>query len=327
MNDPGLPDYSGYLHVAAAVIEDHDGRILLARRPVHLHQGGLWEFPGGKVEPGEDVRIALERELAEELGIKVTRAVPLIRIPYEYPDRRVLLDVWRVTAFENTPHGAEGQTIRWVEPAELRDYDFPAANSPIIAAAILPERYLITPEPGGRERWPAFLTQLEGLMASGLRLIQFRAKGLVEKDFRALAQQVLTLGRERGVTVLLNTSPELARELDADGLHLSTSHLRQLQQRPLADHKWLAASCHNLEELQLAMALNVDFVVISPVCPTTSHPGQKGMGWDAFHRLTERSSIPVYALGGMKESDVETALANGGQGIAAITALWQRATV
>lgn len=323
MNDFGMPDYAGYLHVAAAVIEDDGGRILLARRPAHLHQGGLWEFPGGKVEPCEEVRVALARELEEEVGIRVTRATPLIRIPYAYPDRRVLLDVWRVTGFDNTAHGAEGQTIRWVESTTLYEYDFPAANRPIVAAAMLPSRYLITPEPGRREQWPEFLLQLEKRMESGLRLIQFRAKTLCDEDFRELAQRVLTLGRERGVTVLLNSSPELACELDANGLHLSASRLRQIDERPLPENKWLAASCHNLQELELAMAINADFAVLSPVMVTTSHPEQKGIGWDAFHLLTERSTIPVYALGGMTEDDIETALAHGGQGIAAITALWK----
>ncbi len=320
----GSSDYSGYLHVAAAVIKDRDERILLARRPAHLHQGGLWEFPGGKVETGENVRMALTRELHEELGIRLTHASPLIRIPYTYPDKRVLLDVWQVSAFENVAHGAEGQVIRWVESAKLRDYDFPAANYPIVTAATLPSHYLITPEPGGSHKWPAFLAKLEALMLSGVRLIQLRAKMLSAEDYKRLALKVVSLGRERGVIILLNTIPEVASECDADGLHLSSRQLHQLSKRPLAQHKFLSASCHNLEELRYAMAINVDFAVVSPVMPTTSHPEQKGIGWAAFHRLSEESQIPIYALGGMSEEDIETARTHGGQGIAAITGIWQR---
>ncbi|HET8700475.1 MAG TPA: NUDIX domain-containing protein, partial [Nitrococcus sp.] len=85
------------VHVAVGVITDAAGRVLICRRDVQRHQGGLWEFPGGKVEPGEDVRTALGRELAEEVGICPEQARPLIRVPYRYPDQEVLLDVWRVT--------------------------------------------------------------------------------------------------------------------------------------------------------------------------------------------------------------------------------------
>jgi 8-oxo-dGTP diphosphatase len=290
----GLPDYSGYLHVAVAVIEDPAGRILLARRPQHLHQGGLWEFPGGKVESGEDVRSALVRELEEEVGITLTCASPLIRIPYAYPDRKVLLDVWRVSAFENVAHGAEGQVIRWVEPNALHDYDFPEANRPIITAAMLPSRYLITPDPGGPDDWPAFLSHLHTLIDHGIRLVQLRAKSLTDNEYRLLARKVIAIGRARGATIMLNASLEYVREFDADGLHLSSSQLRHLEERPLDHRRWLSASCHNLAELQHAMAVGVDFAVLSP----------------------------VNALGGMSEADIEIAKAYGGQGIAAITGLW-----
>ena len=322
----GFPDYSDYLHVAAAVIEDPAGRILLARRPEHLHQGGLWEFPGGKVESGEDARTALVRELEEEVGITVTRASPLIRIPYTYPDRKVLLDVWRVSAFDNLAHGAEGQVIKWVQPDSLRDYDFPAANQPIVTAAMLPSCYLITPDPGKPDDWPAFLSRLEAIIDDGIRLIQLRAKSLTDDEYRQLARRVIVLARHKGATVLLNAPVEYANELDADGVHLSSSCLRQLLQRPLAKSKWVSASCHNLGELQQAMAVGVDFAVFSPVNQTTSHPEVQALGWDTFHCMTEQSSIPLYALGGMSEADIKIAWEHGGQGIAAISALWWKVT-
>jgi 8-oxo-dGTP diphosphatase len=147
MNSQHRNTHDEYLHVAAAVVVDSAARILIARRHDHLHQGGLWEFPGGKVESGESVPAALARELNEELGIRVKQARPLIRIPYRYPDRNVLLDVWRVEQFEGEAHGAEGQPLRWVAAEELCEFEFPAANRPIVTAARLPSAYLITPEP------------------------------------------------------------------------------------------------------------------------------------------------------------------------------------
>src|SRR5690606_2777302 len=128
----------------------------ISLRPAHAHQGGLWEFPGGKVDADEDAFAALARELDEELGIAITSARPLIRIPHSYPDRQVLLDVWRVSSFVGTPYGREGQRIAWVAPAKLDASVFPAANGPIVTAARLPDRYLITPEPG-----EDFLVRLE----------------------------------------------------------------------------------------------------------------------------------------------------------------------
>lgn len=120
------------LHVAAAVIYNPQGSILIARRPSDKHQGGLWEFPGGKVEVHETARQALDRELLEELGIQVTAAQPLIQIPYEYPERHVLLDVFNVTAFIGEARGCEGQPLVWVDVSQLAEYAFPAANRPII---------------------------------------------------------------------------------------------------------------------------------------------------------------------------------------------------
>lgn len=317
-----LPDYAAYLHVAAAVIEDGSGRILIARRPQHLHQGGLWEFPGGKVEADETVYDALARELKEELGIQVTAAKPLIRIPYDYPDRKVLLDIMRVTAFENEPHGAEGQDIAWVERDALQDYEFPAANGPIVTAARLPHRYLITPEPGDATSWPAFLTQLEHVMENGIRLVQFRATTLDKKSYLELSQKVIALGKKKGSQVLLNSPPETAMALLADGVHLSASRLMSLKQRPLDTQHWVAASCHNMNELQHAQAIGLDFVVVSPVKRTASHPHAMPVGWSGFHYLTEHSRLPVFALGGMSEADLKDVWDNGGQGIAAIRSLW-----
>jgi 8-oxo-dGTP diphosphatase len=324
MTAPRLPDYAAYLHVAAAVIEDSEGRILLARRPLHLHQGGLWEFPGGKVESDEPVYDALVRELEEELGITVRGAVPLIRIPYHYPDRNVLLDIWRVTAFDNTPHGAEGQVVAWVARSELANYEFPAANAPIVTAARLPHRYLITPEPGGAAAWPAFLSRLEQAINGGIRLVQFRAKSLDVAQYRQLARQVIELGQRMGAQVLLNAPAEMAVSLQANGVHLSASRLMALQQRPLDVQHWVAASCHNLDELRHAMSIGVDFVVASPVNTTASHPAASAIGWHGFQLLTEHSQIPLFALGGMSEADLDLAWKHGGQGIAAIRALWPK---
>jgi 8-oxo-dGTP diphosphatase len=308
------------LAVAAAVIVGPDGRILISRRHDHLHQGGLWEFPGGKQEPGEDARQALRRELHEELGIEVLQARPLIRVLHDYGDRRVLLDVWRVEAFSGTPQGREGQPLAWVTPDELGRYDFPAANRPILRAARLPDRYLITPEPGPDS--DAFLGQLEVSLARGIRLLQLRAKSLSPDAYTRLAARVVPLAREQGARVLLNGPAELVRELGAAGLHLSSAALRQCQERPLPEDYWLCASCHDDIELGRAVRLGADCALLSPVQATASHPGVAPLGWAAFQALTDPCPLPVYALGGLGPADLETAWHHGAQGIAAIRGLW-----
>ena len=120
------------VHVAVGVVQDNNGRLLIAQRAEGAHQGGLWEFPGGKVEAQETARQALDRELKEELGIGVKRARPLIKIPHQYVDKTVLLDVFLIDLFNGKARGLERQPIAWVLPSELNDYVFPKANAAII---------------------------------------------------------------------------------------------------------------------------------------------------------------------------------------------------
>ena len=116
------------------VVVDDKGRVLVALRPADKHQGGRWEFPGGKVEAGETVTAALARELEEEIGIAVAASVPLVVVEHDYGDKHVCLDVHLVTAYRGTATGREGQPLRWLAPSELDAAEFPAANAPIIEA-------------------------------------------------------------------------------------------------------------------------------------------------------------------------------------------------
>ncbi len=305
-------------HVVAAAIFNKRGKLLLALRSAHLHQGGLWEFPGGKVEAGEDVRSALARELHEELGITVTRARPLMRIPHRYANKAVLLDVWRVDDFANEAHGREGQHLEWVALNKLRDKNYPAANLPVITALELPSLYLISEEPADL---PTFLATLEAWLKSGARLIQLRAKSLGEDAYAALAGKALALCKNYNAQLLLNAPVQTVTELDAPGIHLSSAQLLGFEKRPLGKEKWVAASCHNAAELAHALAIGVDFVVVSPLLPTTSHPGAATLGWAGLRTLTEQATVPVYALGGMRPEQLETAWQHGAQGIA-VRGVW-----
>lgn len=126
------------IHVAVGVIFDNQqaDQILIAKRPQHLHQGGLWEFPGGKVTAGETVDQALKRELFEELGITVTQSQPLMQVEHNYSDKQVFLDIWTVTQYSGEASGLEGQECQWVAMQQLlcaeSKYQFPEANKPIL---------------------------------------------------------------------------------------------------------------------------------------------------------------------------------------------------
>ncbi|MES9903353.1 MAG: Nudix family hydrolase [Sedimenticola sp.] len=310
------------IHVTVAVIEDDRGRVLLSRRREGTHQGGLWEFPGGKLEPEETLSQALRREIHEELGIDIVTHRPLIRITHQYSDRTVVLDVHRVTHFSGSPEGMEGQPLAWVAPVDLPDYPLPAADHPIVTALSLPTTYLITGEEPLQQ--PQFYARLSTALAEGRKLIQLRAPGLGEKEYRQLAHSAADLCSERGAQLLLNAPPEWVGEVGAAGVHLNSRRLMALNERPLSKECLVAASCHNREELQQAERIGVDFVVLSPVLATASHPGAVTLGWEKFSELVESVSIPVYALGGVTLGMSEQVLNAGGQGVAAIRGLWPK---
>ncbi len=313
------------IHVIAAVIRDPQSRILIAKRPDHVHQGGLWEFPGGKLEGDEGRFDGLVRELREELGITVTRARPLLDIRHDYPDKSVRLDVWLVTDFDGEAHGAEGQPVRWVSSSELDSFEFPAANAPIVQAAQLPERYLITPDMNDEQ---ALFTGLQRAREAGIRLVQLRQTQLSGSAYRGLVERVLErFGADFQWMVKGNEPPEWP----GVGWHLTGRQLRALfplspalsregrGSRPAL----LAASCHDAEELAMAAELGVDFVTLSPILPTASHPDASPLGWERARELIEQVNMPVYLLGGLGPGELAEAFSVGAQGVAGIRRLWE----
>ncbi|MCG6986535.1 MAG: Nudix family hydrolase [Thiocapsa sp.] len=308
------------IHVMVGALSDAAGRVLVTKRADHLHQGGLWEFPGGKLERGESPERGLARELAEELGIRVRASRPLIRVRHDYADRRVLLDVRRVHGYDGVPVGQEGQPLAWLRPESMDPDCFPAADRPIIAALRIPDLFLIT----GRDPvQPAvFLKRLERALESGLSLIQLRAHALPAPDYRDLAQRAFSLCERAGARLLLNRDPAQTIGLPRHGLHLTTRTLMRLTERPGRPDDLVGASCHNAAELAQAARLGLDYGVVSPIRRTASHPGAEPLGWRGLAELSEAAVLPVYALGGLTTADLEVAIAHGAQGVAAIRGLW-----
>jgi len=306
--------------VAVGIIENAQHRILVARRPEHKHQGGKWEFPGGKIHVGEAVHDALARELHEELGITLRGACPMQRVRHDYADRSVLLDVWRVTDYTGELRGREGQPLRWLMPQELVSLDLPDADLPIVRALQLPLHYLITDS--RRYGKTGMLALIERALHAGARLLQLREPHMSIEEYTDYAHSVIALTRRFGARVLLNADPSLVGVCGADGVHLSGRRLMDLSERPLSLSCLVAASCHNRAELVQASLIHVDFSVLSPVLPTASHPQVTPLGWAGFQHLRLHSDVPVYALGGMQPDNLNMARQMGAQGLAMIQGLW-----
>lgn len=307
------------VQVAVGVVQNAQGDILIARRPDTAHQGGLWEFPGGKVDPGETLDKAFTRELLEELAIEVHGSSPLIEIHHDYPDKSVWLEVRRITRFSGEPKGNEGQPVRWVSPSDLPRFDFPAANRPIVNALRLPDEMLVTGPAKSDQEW---LARLESALKRGVLMVQCRWPNSDPDAYRARFQAALALCRKHGVPLIANCPVEHWIE-EADGLHLSSHQLFHCTQRPVPLSVWLGASCHNEAEIEQAQAIGVDYVTVSPVMATGSHPEAEPLGWDHFAQLTKLARVPVYGLGGLQPSDKDKVKRAGGQGIAGIGYAWR----
>jgi len=311
--------------VAVGIIENAQHQVLVAQRPEHKHQGGKWEFPGGKIHVGEAVHEALARELHEELGITLRAACPLQRVRHAYPDKRVLLDVWRVTDYTGEMHGREGQPLRWVTPLDLNDLDLPVADLPIVRTLQLPSLYLITDS--RRYGKAGMLVLIERALIAGARLLQLREPQMSAEEYTEYARTVTELAHRYSARVLLNADPSLVAACGADGVHLNSRRLMALQGRPLSQACLVAASCHDIAELVQASRIGADFAMLSPVLPTSSHLHATPLGWDGFLRVRMHSDVPVYALGGMLPEHLHLARAMGAQGLAMIQGLWEASSV
>ena len=305
------------VHVAVGIVVNNDRQVLVSLRHPDSHQGGLWEFPGGKLKLGESVLQGLKREFAEELGIYLERCFPIKKILHHYSEKSVLLDVWQITEFRGQAIGLEGQSVEWRYLSELQVKDFPPANSPILRLLKLPEAIAITPEIEEEEKVEQVILDL---LTQQVKVIQFRQSHLDSETYLhwfELAQGVCS-----GTDVELMFSSHFAGLpllKTPAGFHANSARLMEMRERPVPDELLFSASCHNQQELKQAEKLNVDFAYLSPVKPIEKYHGSNSIGWKGFETLVEQVSVPVYALGGMCVSDVSKARQHGGQGIAGIS--------
>jgi 8-oxo-dGTP diphosphatase len=296
--------------VAVGVLRDEHGRILLARRPPGAHQGGLWEFPGGKLHDGESVREALQRELHEEIGVRVGAAEPLIRVRHDYLDRCVLLDVWEITGYEGKVHGREGQPLEWAAPEHLRHYPLPPADRPIINALLMPNVYRVLAFQASPSAQGAGLSEMIG-PTTGTLCLRLAEHSAVRR--LALWKLAGSLATSQGVRLVVDLDIDLARQLGAAGVQLGTRHLRELRQRPVGEDFLLGALCQEPRDLLHAAELGMDYVLWG------APGGMRGSAWERLVPWLDGLALPVYVPG--VGQSLEEVRAHGARGVFAEVAV------
>jgi 8-oxo-dGTP diphosphatase len=296
--------------VAAAVIERPDGAFLLACRPEGKPYPGYWEFPGGKIEPGEEPRAALDRELKEELGIDVREATPWITRVYAYTHANVRLHFFRVTAWDGEPRPLEDQGIAW-QRVEAPDVSpMLPANAPVLSALALPALMVVSNASEiGVDAWAL---RFSARVVAERMLVQIREKGFEPQRVQFLLSRALTRGTPFGAVVVVNS--DCGTWPQADGVHLASRALMAAAERPAG--RIVGASCHDAAEVAQAVRLGMDYMVVGPVKDTPSHPGAAALGWTGFAALVRDCPIPAYAIGGLARADLAEARRHGAHGVA-----------
>lgn len=298
--------------VAAAVIE-RPGQFLLAQRPEGKPYSGYWEFPGGKIEPGEDPRAALVRELREELGIEVREATPWITRIYAYTHATVRLHFFRVAEWTGEPQPLEDQDIRWQSVGAPDVSPMLPANAPVLAALGLPPVMVVSDAARmGIDEWVAALS--ERALAEPM-LVQVREKAMDRQKVQHLLSRVLARAEPSGSRVVVNSDNGSFPQ--CDGVHLTSRALVAAGARPPG--RLAGASCHDEAELAHAAALGLDYAVLGPVAPTASHPQAASLGWERFGALARDRPMPVYAIGGLARADLAEARRHGAHGVALLS--------
>lgn len=321
-----LTKNKNYVRVAVGVIIAADGAVLLSSRPADKPWAQWWELAGGKIEAGESVFDALQRELKEEIGITITAATPWVKYVHEYAVNIVELNFYRVTAWQGEPTPLEQQRVAWHYPG----LPIPLAIGPILPATFpilrwlqLADRYLIS-SIGGVAGIAPWLQRLKAALEDGVGLVQFREPtwAATEAELFEVLQQTVALCDQYGAYCLLNSVHPTAWLPHTDGLHLrsrdAAALLAQQQSAPITPDQLLAVSTHNAAEIAQAKQLKSDFIVLGHVLPTPSHPDAPPLGWEQFAVLAAEAGRPVFALGGQSADTAAVARAHGAHGIAAL---------
>lgn len=307
------------IDVAVAVVFNTHGQVLWGCRPEGKPYAGYWEFPGGKVEPDETVWQALVRELKEELDITALEGGPWFRIEHDYEHANVRLHLYRVWRFDGSPKSLENQRFTW---ASLDSSDLSPilpATEPLLPKLAQPTVMALSNYEAGFEACAKRLEQ--GLSRATMPIyVQFREKTLKGDALIQAFEHCYGLCQKTGQAMLLNSDTwiNLAVHLDAlpCPLHLTQAHLLSGQFQGV---QCAGASVHDTDSLHMAFDRGLSYAVLGAVKPTSSHPGQPGLGWQGFLDSALGARLPVFAIGGLAWGDMPNARRHGAHGIAMLS--------
>ena len=303
--------------VTIGIVENSSGHLLLAKRANSQHLAGKWEFPGGKLAVHESFKMALRRELLEEVGIQVTETQKIIEFNYQYVDRDIHFQVYKINQYVNSISAKESQLIRWEKLCDLNMVQFPAANKAIIDALQLPNLYMIADQSHAEDY---VLGDVQQQLKNGIKIIQYRAHQLTRSEYTDTAIKIRKLCEHHDAMMVCNCELSWINDIAPHAVHLNSKRLRNVYQLKNSNtQNYFSASCHSKQEIELANQLGVRCILLGPVHYTASHPNTTYLQWEGFNQLCSKSNVPVYALGGVAKEDVPLAIAHGAQGIAGIS--------
>ena len=307
--------------VVVGIIENARGQILLGRRSKKSKLApGQWELPGGKIEPSETASKALVRELNEELGITVSCSLPWLIQKHLYSYIEIRLFIRRVRFWSGNIQSLVHDQLIWWDPSERAPEPLISSMCSIVQALRLPNVMGITCTKEFGEAHQ--LSLLEASLKRGLRFVQIRESLLEGTRKEAFYQAVLSHCQLNQALCVVNEPLSYQLPSGAHGWHLTAKRLSSLEQRP-DTNLLIGASVHHQDDLEKARQLNLDYVLLSPVLPTQTHPGATNLGWKKFNAFVSHSGLPAYALGGLSESMLNIAFENSAHGIAGIRSIWQ----
>lgn len=292
--------------VAVGVLLRPDGAVLLADRPAGKPYAGYWEFPGGKVEPGESVAQALARELHEELGVDIGPATPWVRFEFDYPHAYVRLHFCRVYAWHGVPASREGQRLAFFRLDE-------AAPAPLLPAAVPALRWLRLPESAA---WVDLaqqpLADVDAALARGLRLILLRGAAQ-SRDASVLADLQARAAAFGALLVADDAAAAIDGQWVAEDAIASSTRVSAAQ--------WLGAAVSARAGIDAAARQAMDFTLLGPVLPSNGNEGAP-LGWHGVQPILDGVPLPTYVHGGLAPQDLDRARHAGAHGIVAPLADW-----
>ncbi len=302
------------IEVVVGVIRNNSKEIFITKRMKNQFMSGYWELPGGKVENGEKHSSAIERELYEEIGIKIEKYSLFQTIQQQYPGKTINLSVYVIEKYSGTPVGKEGQDYLWSSIDKLEKYKLLPTMWKIFKRLSLPTCYWITPD---NHKSNSVLEQCNQRIVEGLKIIQLRSKSQLKEAYIEKFYKLCQLNQSK----LILNMPHISFDEPCDGWHLTSNKLMSSSKKQFPDDKLIGASAHNMEEVMQAEKILADYVSLSPINKTLSHPETKPLGWERVSQIISQCQIPVYLLGGMEKDFMEKALIIGAQGIAGIRGL------